>query len=448
MMRSLVPVVVTSFAVSTGFAQSAPSATSSPPKQGVVPQAPPAQAIARPLIEPGPYVIREQPKDWILNTRVRVLSERVDYLTDRELPRVTPITFRNLAMFFPIVLSSASHEMQERRVESKLTIDDRVVVENPRGQTPLVGGPAHSGTRIARIQYAAPDPGQSSRQIKLELTLPVRASRTRFDEPAAMKVPWPSGPFPPEAASTLAPQMFVDMDPRGPYDLTSVQAMIKQWLDDERIADPKAVPPARLAKILAGKMVERFQPSGKGQSRARTGEFEGLEFTSPDQIVRTGRGHDHELAAMLALVYRSVGLPARVVIGYEGEEDGGKNKGVSSGSKRKDLRFWVEFVLFDEAANSVNWVPVDLARLRRASSRPPAIDRPWKYFGTHDELNNIIPFAFTFHPPVQTARAYGNVGFWAWIIDPGTPDSAYQMLSFSSSRASVSGKDIKEQQRD
>jgi hypothetical protein len=122
-------------------------------------------------------------------------------------------------------------------------------------------------------------------------------------------------------------------------------------------------------------------------------------------------------------MYRKCGLPARVVIGLDKREEEKEDEGKSK--LKSKPRAWVEFCLFDEAKNTVNWVPVDPVRLRKATPTPPKLETPWKYFGTHDELRGIMPFAFHFHPPTSV-RSYGSPGFWGWLVTPGVPATASQ----------------------
>jgi hypothetical protein len=116
-------------------------------------------------------------------------------------------------------------------------------------------------------------------------------------------------------------------------------------------------------------------------------------------------------------------------------------------SETARLRAWTEFYLYDEKGRSGNWVPVDVLRLRKSSSRAGKLDQAWKYFGTHDELNSVIPFAHQFHPPT-TVRAYGSPGFWGWLVTPKPPDRARQTLSFTASSTAKGPGDNKRREEE
>jgi hypothetical protein len=78
---------------------------------------------------------------------------------------------------------------------------------------------------------------------------------------------------------------------------------------------------------------------------------------------------------------------------------------------------------------------VDVVKLRKTSNRPAALDRPWKYFGTNDQLDHILPFAFHFHPPTDVV-SYGSPGFWGWFVSPKAPEQAEQAIRISASSQS------------
>jgi transglutaminase-like putative cysteine protease len=171
------------------------------------------------------------------------------------------------------------------------------------------------------------------------------------------------------------------------------------------------------------------QPSGDGLvRRRRTGELEGLEVKAPSSTIVDRKGSEFDMVALLTAMMRRAGLPARTVIALDlGTED---DKFLGKSSEGRRIRAWVEFALFDEARNTINWVPVDIYALRRASPRPGKIEQPWKGFGKGDDFARLAPFALHFHPPTDVA-AYGSAGFWGWFVTPQTPKLAEQTISFS-----------------
>ncbi len=76
--------------------------------------------------------------------------------------------------------------------------------------------------------------------------------------------------------------------------------------------------------------------------------------------------------------------------------------------------------------------------MRKATSRPLAVDRTWQYFGTHDELNQVPVMALHFHPPTDVV-AYGSPGFWGWFVTPAPAKNAEQALRFMATVSSKKG---------
>jgi len=93
------------------------------------------------------------------------------------------------------------------------------------------------------------------------------------------------------------------------------------------------------------------------------------------------------------------------------------------------------------------WVPVDVVRMRRSGSRAKPIDQKWPYFGEHDELDRVIPFAFQFHPPT-TVVAHGSPAFWGWLVTPKPPDRVLQTVRFLAITAPVTIEDQRRKQEE
>jgi hypothetical protein len=277
--------------------------------------------------------------------------------------------------------------------------------------------------------------GQSTtcRQVELTFDLPMRCFNTDYDERAALELKWPTAPWPADVQSLMRPQLFLETGVDGDgrikaYDDAVLRTALERWLKEAGITDAKNVTPAALAKVLTAKVWAHVQPSGDGHALKRTGEFAGLIPQSPSWTIETGRGSEHDLAITLAALMRKAGLPSRVMFGWD--VSGGGDKFLSKSNKENRLRSWVEFCLFDDANNLINWVPVDIAALRRTTNSPPALTRQWRYFGSHDQLQSVTPFAMHLHPPTDVV-SYGWPGFWGWFVTPKAPEAAEQAIAFS-----------------
>jgi hypothetical protein len=230
----------------------------------------------------------------------------------------------------------------------------------------------------------------------------------------------------------------VDLGNDGPYDMNPIKELVKRWTSGK---DPKTIKPLPLAKYLAGEVLGWVQPSGNGLGYNRIGQLEGIDLQGAPLTAERRRGSEFDMVCLLAAVYREAGLPARTVIGYDiGETKDEDRRNFLEKKGSEDIRTWLEFALLDEGTGQLHWIPVDVVRLRKAGSRPPPLEKEWRYFGTHDELDGMIPFAFHFHPPT-TVRAYGSPGFWGWLVTPKPPETAVQALSFSAWSTPKRGSD-------
>lgn len=417
--------------------------TPSTPAPGSTPATPTAPgaapAVDAPKVIPprlGEVVQRAQQKDWIVRSRVTVFSDsarQTETVRDPRTgktstgPKITPFSFLTLSMVYPMVLNTAGSDLMLEEYKGVLKLDDR---EMDNSVTVLKGYPA--GLQLGRWDAVEKPADMSAREVLLEVEATQSCYRLRYDEKAANAIPWPAT-WPEEAASTFRPQLWIDsgLDQHGrnaAYDPAKLDVAIAAYLAEDRIKTPKDVPPARLAKIIAGKVWRDIQPSGQGLSfRSGTGQLTGFSIQAPTVTLDTKRGSAHDVPALLCALYRRAGLPARVVVGMDVRSaDGGFLK---DGDKGKSLRTWVEFYLFDERANTYNWIPVDIVELRKSSSRPHKIDQPWRFFGA-GEYESLVPIALHFHPPTDVV-AYGNAGLWGWFVTPAAPQQAEQVLEFN-----------------
>lgn len=365
------------------------------------------------------YMTRGRTRDRTLKVDIYLdgYQTAVEHIRRDQLPEMHTLKFQSAAIVFPVLNGTASSKTDIDNVKGVMSFDDR-----PRDTTPVYNEDYHSGTRLGKWELR----DLEGRQAQLSLEIPMTSWETVFDEQAARDFPWPANDqWSKVAQSTFNPQMFVDrLHP-------IVDQKLTQWTSGK---NPRSLPPVQLAKFLCGKVVESLQPSGSGYvSNRRTGQFAGLDLKGAAQTLIDGRGTEHDIVCALAALYRTAGLPARTVIGHDLSETKGQRStpfDKNAAGSGPHLRSWVEFALYDPAADTTLWVPVDPVRIRGFSSRTQPLDKPWKFFGSHDELDDVLPFAFQFHPPT-TVVAQGAVAFWGWLTIPET-QVATQWLKFSS----------------
>jgi hypothetical protein len=398
----------------------------------------PPPAADQPREEPkiGPYVKQTNGRDLTFSMRLLVNSDNPSQKTTYrdpfsgttvDMPVITPFEFETLAVIWPILPPTASATPEAFDLKGTLKLNDTVVCDTP---TLLKGYPG--GVRLSRWDSGKAQ-STTCRQVELMLELPMRCYQTDFDEKAALAVPWPTGAWPADAQSVMRPQLYVESGVDGEghvrmYDDTVVAQTLAAWLEEDGLKDAKSISPVALAKTLTAKVWANIQPSGDGLTFKRTGELSGVMLQPPVWTLEQRRGSEHDMTVALAAVMRKAGLPARTVIGWD--VGSGNKKFLSKSQKQNQLRSWVEFCLYDEKANTVNWVPVDIVRLRAMTSKPPPLTRAWQFFGSHNELDSVTPFSMHFHPPTDVV-SYGWPGFWGWFVTPQAPKNAEQALSFS-----------------
>jgi Transglutaminase-like superfamily len=408
------------------------AAPSSPPSPPSTPQVPPkhdprAVAPARLTLPakgaaPGPMpdldtlITRGRTQARTLGVRIVVdgyQTPTTQIRRDRQV-EIRELQFDSAAIVFPVLATTGSSITDINAVESRLKFDDI-----DQDASPVYREGYHSGTRLARWVLL----NKRGRQVELELKVPMTVWETIFDEQASYNVPWPKdNQWSPTAASTFEPQMFID------HAHPAVTALLERITGGE---PAKSLPPVLFAKYAAGQVAELIAPAlGAGQAATRTSVFTGFDILGASTAIEQRQGTIFDVPAALVAVYRAAGLPARLVIGRELDSAKGGGGSALSGraSRGADLHAWCEFCLYDPATKKELWVPVDPLRMRATSSRAPDLSRPWRYFGTHDQLGDTLPFSFTFHPPT-TVVAHGAVAFWGWTTMPDS-QSATQSLTF------------------
>jgi hypothetical protein len=367
-----------------------------------------------------------------------------------DMPQITPMKFQTMGFIFPLVVHTGSTDLFQDDYKGLLRINGHDTTDQFRV---LTGYP--TGTKLAEWEAGSQDSLTEARQVELHVEIPQRCYNTALDEAGAMEVTWPTMAFPPEAASCLTPQLWIEaaFDDSGRlrmYDDKLVKEAMKEIFEDHGLTDLKRVPPVRVAKMIAEKVWGEIQINGEGMVFMRTGEFAGMDLQSPGMTLDLKKGSEQDVAVLVCALLKKAGLPARPVIGFD-INSRSDNKFLNKGSKSNRLRTWVEFALFDEAKNTINWVPVDVARMRKTTSRPTPIERPWPYFGTHDELSFVPVLAVTFHPPTDVV-AYGAPAFWGWFVTPAPATNAEQGLRFQAAAMAKKGgedeRDPKNPQKD
>lgn len=375
----------------------------------------------------GPYIKRTDPKNWTMTFRVDVAArEDLLYSTDGVFPVAETWNFQSANVVFPILPPTAGFTpAADNPFSGTLTFAERLKVSNFEV---LAGYP--SGTRLARWDLVGvPDKTYAGGRLTLEMKISGTSYKVEFDEAAASKVPWPTT-WPAYAMSAMQPEAFITHHYDGrEYDMSEVRRLVQLWTKGK----PQEQPPVITAKWIAGSVMEHVQVTGTGFGFSKYGRIQGINAQGAPMTALEKKGSQFDMACLLVACYREAGIPARLVVGYDvasSKEE--RNFLKTSRVRTEDIRAWVEFALYDEARDLLTWVPVDPVAMRKQSSRMRPFNRPWEFFGTNDELQGVVPFAFQLQPPT-TVRAYGTPGFWGWFVTPQPPERAEQWLSINAS---------------
>ena len=340
-----------------------------------------------------------------------------------------PLQFETAAVIFPVPpVTSTSSGSLARKDSGDFSAEimfDGVVLPPP---ATIISG--YSGGQQF-YKWTATD--ITANTMLLKLKLPVTCSKLVFDEQLAMNVPWPAAGYPEAVNSVMQTQLGVDYMhnlPGKPEEQRAetqrvIDELVRKWTNAE---EPKKLGPVHLAKFLAGQTMELLQPSGDGKSFNHNTSFSGFDLQGALATLQTKKGSEYDIHCALTAIYRRVGIPARVIIG----RDRGGNA-----TSRERFRSWVEFAIVDPISNAEVWVPVDIVRQRNTSSRAPALERSWEFFGGIVDFQQVVPLSFHFHPPTTVDNA-GAPCLWGWLTTP-TSQIAIQTISINLTTAPVRG---------
>ena len=273
-------------------------------------------------------------------------------------------------------------------------------------------------------------PALAASNIRVRVEYLRRAWNTTFLEEKARAVGYPSGEYPPEAAGTFRAEYGIPYAPDADPSENPAKALIAEWTGGK---DPRNfLGPVLLAKGLTKLVIDRISLSGDGalQIGAIGGDVssnifvdsgdEPLSQTAAWDTILSGRGTDIDLVLTLTALLREAGIAARLVVGVRDFE----TEGVSVRPQVEERDFitaWSEFFLLDEGSGESGWIPIDIIRQREESSRAPAIEKPYRFFGNHDEFELYVPLGHHVHPPTNTAW-YGPPALYGWNPSPAVPD--------------------------
>lgn len=359
---------------------------------------------------PRPIITRHEinNRNWTLTSDFRIHGFQSRGTGHNDVRATSRVALDSVQFFYPVLTGSSMHEVRGDRARGEVRVNGRVISSTLRLESGF-----QAGTRLGVLDVGA----IRTSRISIMFEIPMTSFETRIDEARAREIRWPTNPWPAEIASALEPQLFVEVNS------PEVQELVRTWVT----GNPRSTIPYDLAKFLAGRVVEHVQPGegdfeSLGRGNARIVMIDGARVRGAAHAAATGRGSIHDPACLLTAVYRAAGIPARLVIGYD------KGRADELRTSLPLLHSWVEFYLWDEPNQVGEWIPVDILRQRKFSSRPPPITQRWDFFGHNEEFDFVVPIAHHWIPPAGVTNA-GPPALWGWIPVPGVPfvDSDFRL---------------------
>lgn len=391
------------------------------------------------------------------------------------------IDLRQIELVVPVLERSASHQIYLDRAEWTLLFNRQTVPQdrmgNPGEQPDLIN--LEQSVRITDDEGKWLVPFiLNPEQIEFSLQTPVATHETVYDDARAARIDWPTE-WPEWVRPAMEPSPYIPSDhafvhatlnewtnalPRSMPPAVLAKHLAKRIVDSVQPFETGVATWPYSARwraqiddpcdpILSSRTT-RVEPRGWGPmpyalrvaDRRVAFQLRGFDvddkrlFRTQDcfvprirEPIEAGRANPAVTANLYAALLRAAGIPARVVIGIElsptelrtfpdahlpqrPQQDLIVNDQRIT-NRVAQVRFWNEFFLYDEAANRGEWIPVDLFRQRLESSVAPSVDRPWRYFGNHDELDEIVPIT-SVYTPVGAEMPDWIPALWGWRTTP------------------------------
>lgn len=382
-----------------------------------------AHPDAEPALPENPYISFREPYRWDVKAQLFLNSANIisdDIRTSgrnySERVETTQWQPRQVELVYPVVREGSFYWSPNRDVEVSIRFDDVEVLDlyDRQGRLGLDGPDAPvvqrnapytqkfvQGTYAEYTHWESGDIRGSYRQLHLRHDSHIVSADTVFNDNLARQLPWPEA-WAPEVGAYLSPIVETVGVPVDDDADETIATLLQYWIGEG--IDPKSGPQLDVVKFLTGKVIEYFTIRGQATEfteRTTAGgrpsfvvssnTWGGFIVRPADVIAKDPQGSRHDLAVLLTSVLRSAGVPARTVICIDERIEDPLLNTVSL----------VEFAMHDPERDLSFWVPIDVDRVRVTGGRSSQFQRKWLYFGTHDELNHMIPIAYFFHPPAR-----------------------------------------------
>jgi hypothetical protein len=232
----------------------------------------------------------------------------------------------------------------------------------------------------------------ATQSLKWAVTFRAQCWNAVVDESAAARITWPTD-WPAEAQESLGAAPGFEV---GHPDF-------KAFVDRVSGGKLRSVTPWIAAKELVRATVNAYRAYDDDGIRIENGFPRGIVFNGARATLAAGSGTSHDCVAACVTVLRTAGIPARAVLGMA-EVDSS-----STGTSRTRLVSWAEFWL-----PQAGWISFSPDLLRSQARGGLNVERPWKYFGSWDGLNECIPLCYGWELPVAGHRSMPFPAGFVW----------------------------------
>ncbi len=323
---------------------------------------------------------RTEPRIWEARFEASIWAPR-----DRNNPQ-EPIQAKDLTIWMPLILQSTWSQVDVQSLRPEMWVHDTRQALGPDSTK------MRQGLSQGMSALGFPFPNLSTQSLKWAVTFRAQCWNAVVDDSAAARVTWPTE-WPAEAQESLGAAPGFEV---GHPDF-------KAFVDRVSGGKLRSVTPWIAAKELVRATVNAYRAYDDDGIRIENGFPRGIVFNGARATLAAGSGTSHDCVAACVTVLRTAGIPARAVLGMT-EVDSS-----SSGTSRTRLVSWAEFWL-----PQAGWIPFSPDLLRSQARGGLNVERPWKYFGSWDGLNECIPLCYGWELPVAGHRSMPFPAGFVW----------------------------------
>lgn len=238
--------------------------------------------------------------------------------------------------------------------------------------------------------------------LTLHASWPAISFNSEIDEAAASRIAWPRQ-WPPETTRYLGPSLAIDSD----------RPIFGEFVRSVAGDELRRVPVYLAAKDLVRRTIGEFRNiTSEHLVQEGLGAVRGFRLQDASVAALAHEGSPSDLVATCVAVLRAAGIPARPVLGiYSGDGDRADNK---LPRDKTTLCVWAEFHL-----PGAGWVPFDPNEMRGSGLPQANLQRPWRWFGSCDQLNRRVAIGYDF-APTHHGRILQWPAGWALTISGRT----------------------------